>query len=373
MAKRDYYEVLGVSRNATADEIKKAYRQLAKKYHPDVSKEPNAEEKFKEIQEAYEVLSDEQKRAQYDQFGHEGPSMGGFGFNGFGDFGDFGPFSAFDDILNSFFGGSTSRAKDPTAPRRGADLQTSITIEFEEAAFGVEKEIQIPRNETCTTCSGTGAESRQDISVCSRCRGRGKIITEQHTFLGRIQTETRCPDCGGEGKIIRNKCKVCHGEGRIRKQSRIKVRIPSGIEDGQTLRLSAQGDAGINNGPNGDLYVHVNVKKHEIFERKGLDIFLTIPISFSQAALGDTIEIPTLYGNVSLKIPPGTQAKTHFKLSGKGITNARTGQTGSQYVIADVITPTKLTNEQKELFKKLRQTTEINPSLIERIKKFFKK
>lgn len=370
MAKRDYYEVLGVSKGASEDEIKKAYRALAKKYHPDVSSEPNAEDKFKEVQEAYDVLSDERKRAQYDQFGHDGPSMGGFGgFNGFGDFSGFG---GFDDILSSIFGGGT-RSADPTGPRRGADLQSSMTITFEEAAFGVEKILTLPKQDTCSACSGTGAESRSDVSVCSRCHGRGRIVTEQNTILGRIQTENRCPDCGGQGKTIKNKCKVCNGNGRVKENARIKIKIPSGIEDGQTIRLSGQGDAGINNGPNGDLYVNINVKKHELFERDGLDIYLTMPISFSQAALGATIEVPTIHGNVSLKIPAGTQAKTKFKLSGKGITNGRTGQSGAQYVIADVITPTKLTSEQKDLFKKLSKTNEISPTLMERIRKFFRK
>lgn len=368
MAKRDYYEVLGVSKTATDDEIKKAYRALAKKYHPDVSKEKDAAEKFKEVQEAYDVLSDSTKREQYNQFGHDGPSMG----SGFGDFGGFGGFGGFDDIINSFFGGG-SRRQDPTAPRRGQDMEMSLNISFEEACFGVEKEVSYAKHETCHNCSGTGAESRQDITTCSTCRGRGKVMQQRQTIMGTIQTESVCPDCGGTGKHIKNKCHVCRGEGRVKENAKVKVRIPSGIDDGQMMKLSGHGEAGINGGANGDLYLHIHVKDHEFYQRDGLNIYINMPISFSQAALGDNIEVPTIHGVVNLKIPSGTQSKTKFRLAGKGITNARTGQSGSQFVIVDVITPTKLTAEQKDLFTKLKHSNDAQDNVFDKIKKFFKK
>ncbi|HHU55573.1 MAG TPA: molecular chaperone DnaJ [Acholeplasmataceae bacterium] len=368
MAKRDYYEVLGVSRDASEEEIKKAYRTLAKKYHPDVSKEPNAEEKFKEVQEAYEVLSDPQKREQYNQFGHEGPNLGS-GFGGF-DFG--GGFGGFEDIFSSFFGGGT-RTSSRTGPIRGKSLKTSITLTFEEAAFGTEKEITISKLDTCTECSGTGAQSKKDVETCSRCHGAGKVYVEQSTFFGRIRTEQTCPTCHGQGKTIKNKCNNCKGEGRVRTSSTIKFRVPSGIEDGQTLTLAGKGEAGLNGGLHGDLYITVYVQDHEYFIRDGLDIYLELPITFSQAALGASIEIPTLKGNSILKIPTGTQTGTKFKIHNRGIVNSRTGSTGHQYVIVKVITPTKLSAEQKELFTKLSKTNEKTNSIFDRIKKFFNK
>jgi len=370
MAKRDYYDVLGVSKTATDEDIKKAYRSLAKKYHPDISKEHNAEEKFKEVQQAYEVLSDATKREQYNQFGHEGPSMGS-GFEGF----NFGGFGGFEDILSSMFGGGGGARRSSSSthgPTRGADLRTTLTISFEEAAFGVEKEVTINKYETCSHCSGLGAESKNDVSVCTKCRGRGKIVLEQNSIFGRIQTETSCPTCGGTGEIIKNKCKVCSGVGRVRKTSKIKVKIPGGIDDGQGFKLSGHGEAGKKGGMNGDLYISVVVKPHEIFARDGLHIYLEMPITFSQAALGDTIEVPTLTGNVNLKIPAGTQTGTKFKLTGKGITNARNNTSGHQYVLVNLVTPTKLTNEQKDLLKKLSKTNEKDDNVFERLKKFFK-
>lgn len=366
MAKRDYYDVLGVSKTATEDEIKKAYRALAKKYHPDVSEEPNAAEKFKEVQEAYEVLSDPTKREQYNQFGHDGPSMGA-GFDGF----NFGGFGGFEDILSQVFGGGRSSRSGRTQTR-GADLRTTITITFEEAAFGVEKEISINKLDTCSACSGLGAESRNDISVCSRCRGTGRVVIEQSTIFGRVQTETTCPTCNGHGEVIKNKCKVCDGEGRVKKLTKVKVKIPSGIDDGQGFKLSGYGEAGRKGGMNGDLYVSVNVRPHEIFVRDGLHIYLEMPLTFSQAALGDNIEVPTLTGNVNLKIPSGTQTGTKFKLTNKGIYNSRTGVTGHQFVVVNLVTPTKLSNEQKELFTRLSKTNEKNSSVFDKIKKFFK-
>lgn len=365
MAKRDYYEVLGVSKTANDDEIKKAYRTLAKKYHPDVSKEENAEEKFKEVQEAYDVLSDPQKREQYNQFGHEGPSMGGFGQGGFSGFG------GFEDIFSSFFGGG-SRTTSKNGPVRGRNLKTSLNLSFEEACFGVEKEISINKYDTCKDCSGTGAMSKNDISTCGRCHGTGRVYVEQNSMFGRIRTETSCSECGGTGKKIKNKCTTCHGDGRVKAVSKIKVRIPSGIEDGQTLTVSGKGEAGYNGGLAGDLYIQVNVKDHELFERDGLNLYMELPITFSQAALGDNVDVPTLTNKVSLKIPAGTQTGTKFKIANKGITHGRSGQTGHLYVIVRVVTPTKLSNEQKDLFTKLGKTNERSESLFEKIKKFFK-
>ena len=368
MAKRDYYEVLGISKTATDDEIKKAYRTLAKKYHPDVCSEPDAETKFKEVQEAYEVLSDPTKRQQYDQFGHEGPMGGNGGFGGF-DFG--GGFGGFEDIFSSFFGGGSARRTN-NGPTRGRNLKTSITLTFEEAAFGVEKEITLNRLETCKDCSGTGAMSGKDIETCPKCRGRGRVIVEQNSFLGRIQTETTCPHCGGKGKVIKNKCTTCHGEGRIKTISKIKIRIPSGVEDDQTLTVSGKGEAGLNGGMPGDLYININVKPHDFFERDGVHLYCEVPITFSQAALGDTIEVPTLEGKCSLKIPSGTQTGTKFRIQGKGIKSSRTGETGNLYVIVKLITPTKLSSEQKELFTKLSKTNEKSESIFDKIKRFFR-
>ncbi len=373
--KRDYYEVLGVSKKATDDEIKKAYRTLAKKYHPDTSTEENAAEKFKEVQEAYEVLKDPQKRANYDQFGFQDPNQGFGGFGGgFSGFSGFGGGDIFEDIINNFMGGS--RRSRQSGPQKGRDIQTSITITFEEAAFGCEKEIKLNKYETCPHCHGLGAESSSDIETCSRCHGSGRVVVEQNTIFGRVRSEGVCPTCGGKGKVIKKKCSFCNGEGRIKKTSSINVRIPSGIDNGQGLRLNGYGDASPNGGMNGDLLVSITVKPHDIFTRDGLDIYIDMPITFTQAALGDTIKVPSLDGSCSLKIPDGTQTGTRFKLANKGISQTRGGQTrtGNMFVTVKVVTPTKLTNEQKELFAKLGNTNLANngESFFEKIKKFFK-
>ncbi len=366
MAKRDYYEVLGISKDASDDDIKKAYRSLAKKYHPDVNKEPDASDKFKEVQEAYDVLSDPQKREQYNQFGHEGPNMGS-GFGGF-DFGG-GGFGGFEDIFSSFFGGGRTQSKN--GPIRGKNLKVSINLSFEDACFGVEKEINVTKLDTCHDCSGTGAQSKDDVEVCKRCHGSGRVTVVQNSIFGRVQTETTCSECNGKGNKIKNKCNTCHGEGRIRKTSPIKFRIPSGVEDGQTLTLPGRGEAGINGGLSGDLYIEVSVAKHEFFERNGLDIILEVPITFSQAALGDNIEVPTIHGKSIVKMPAGTQTGTVFKLAGKGITNGRTNQTGNQYITVLIVTPQKLTNEQRDIFVKLSKTNETSSTLFAKLKKFF--
>ena len=373
MAKRDYYEVLGVSKTATDDELKKAYRTLAKKYHPDVCKEPDAEQKFKEIQEAYDVLSDPQKREQYNQFGHDGPNMGS-GFGGFGGFEGFnfgGGGGPFEDIFTSFFGGGR-RSQSASSSSRGRDLKVNILLTFEEACFGVKKEITINRYETCPKCSGLGAESKSDIEVCPKCHGSGRIVVEKATIIGRFQTEEVCDQCGGKGKIIKKKCPNCGGEGRIKKMSKIEVNIPSGCEDGQSFRMAGKGDAGLNGGMNGDLYINVSVKPHEYFVRDGLNIYIDVPITFSQAALGAKIIVPTIHGDVRLPINPGTQTGEKIRLANKGILNSRTGVQGHEYVTIKVVTPTKLTSEQKSLFEKLSNTNETNETIFDKIKKFLK-
>lgn len=351
--KRDYYDVLGVSKGASDDEIKKAYRSLAKKYHPDLN--PNnkeAEEKFKEVNEAYETLSDQTKRSQYDQFGHAG-AQGFNGFNGASGFGGAG-FGGFEDIFSSFFGGGrASNARNTNRPRQGDDVEQSITIDFQESIDGCKKQIKVTVDDECSSCGGTGAFSKNDIHVCDRCHGSGSVVVEQNSIFGRVQTQTTCPKCGGRGQDITRKCDKCNGKGRIRKTKDITVTIPAGIADGMSMRLEGKGQAGYNGGPNGDLYVNVRVRPHKDFKRDGDDIYLEIPISFTQAALGDSIEIPTVYGNVTLKIPAGTQSHTKFRLKGKGAKNVRGGGFGDQYVTVIVEVPTNLNHEEKSLIEKL--------------------
>ena len=349
MSKRDYYEVLGVSKSASKDEIKKAYRKLSKQYHPDINKEAGADEKFKEIAEAYEVLSDDQKRAQYDQFGHTNPNQG-FGGGGFG--GDFGGgFGGFEDIFSTFFGGGGGRRRDPNAPRQGADLQYTMTISFEDAVFGKETTIEIPREENCDTCKGTGAKPGSKVETCSHCSGSGQMNVEQNTPFGRIVNRTTCRHCGGTGKHIPSKCSTCSGTGKVRKRKKISVKIPAGIDDGQQLRVAGQGEPGVNGGPAGDLYVVFHVKEHEFFERDGDDVYCEVPLTFVQAALGDEIQVPTLHGKVSLKIPAGTQTGTRFRLRGKGVPNVHGRGQGDQHIIVKIITPKKLNEKQKQLLK----------------------
>ncbi len=352
MSKRDYYEVLGVSKSAGKDEIKKAYRKLSKKYHPDINKEADADDKFKEITEAYEALTDDNKRAHYDQFGHTDPNQG---FGGFGGGSDFGGGFGFEDIFSSIFGGGTRR-RDPNAPRQGADLQYTMTLEFEEAVFGKETDIEIPREEECSTCHGSGAKPGTSPEQCSHCGGSGQINVEQNTAFGRIVNRRVCHHCSGTGKYIKDKCSTCGGAGKVKKRKKIHVKIPAGIDDGQQLRVSGQGEPGVNGGPSGDLYVVFHVRSHEFFERDGDDIYCEMPLTFAQAALGDEVEVPTLHGKVKLKIPAGTQTGTKFRLRGKGVPNVRGYGQGDQHIHVRVITPTKLTEKQKQL---LREFTEI--------------
>ena len=354
--KRDYYEVLGVQKNASDADIKRAYRKLAAQYHPDVNHEPDAEQKFKEINEANEVLSDPDKRARYDQFGFAGvdpnfsAGAGGNPFGGgFGDFGDLG------DLFGSFFGGGTrSSRRSANSPARGEDVAQRIEITFEEAAFGTEKEISASRIENCDRCNGSGAEPGTETATCMRCNGRGTVRTQQN-FMGMVmQSDSVCPDCRGSGKVIKTPCTRCRGKGKVRRNFKSRVKFPAGIDDGQTLRVRGEGCAGANGGPNGDLMVTVSVRSHPIFTRQGQSIYCEMPISFTQAALGAELEVPTLDGKVRYTISEGTQTGTTFRLRGKGIPylQSKSGR-GDQFVTVVVETPTKLTKEQKELLRKL--------------------
>jgi len=369
VSKRDYYEVLGVEKNATKDEIRRAYRKLARKYHPDVNKADDAEEKFKEAKEAYEVLSNEQKRAQYDQFGHAG-SQQGFGFGGGAQ-----DFSGFGDIFDMFFGGGGRR--DPNAPQQGADLQYTMSLDFEEAIFGKETEISLPKDEECQTCHGSGAKPGTKPQSCSHCNGSGQLNMEQNTPFGRVVNRRVCHYCQGTGKIIPEKCHTCRGEGKVKKQTKIKISIPAGIDEGQQIRVSGQGEPGKNGGPPGDLFVVVHIREHEYFQREGDHIYLELPITFTQAALGDEIEVPTVHGNVMFKIPAGTQTGKIFRLKGKGSPNVRGFGKGDQHVKIKVVTPTKLTNRQKELLKEFNdigghESVSGEESFFNRFKKAFK-
>ncbi|SEO32237.1 molecular chaperone DnaJ [Amphibacillus marinus] len=372
MSKRDYYDVLGVGKNAPKEEIKKAYRKLARKYHPDVNKDTDAPDKFKEAKEAYEVLSSEQKRAQYDQFGHAGPQSQGFG-GGFGgeDFGGFG------DIFDMFFGGGGGR-RDPNAPKQGNDLQYTMVLEFEEAIFGKETDIFIPKEETCDTCSGSGAKPGTKPETCKHCQGTGQMNIEQNTPFGRVVNKRVCHHCSGTGKEIKEKCTTCSGKGTLKKRKKIHINIPAGIDDGQQIRVAGQGEPGANGGPAGDLYVVVQVKSHEFYQREGDHIYCDMPVTFTQAALGDEIEIPTVHGKVKLKVPAGTQTGKTFRLRGKGAPNVRGYGQGDQHVKIRVITPTSLTTKQKELLREFNDLSgneaadEQEESFFSKVKRAFK-
>ena len=382
MAKRDYYDVLGVSKSADASEIKKAYRKMAKKYHPDANDSHDAEEKFKEVQEAYEVLSDDSKKATYDQFGHAAFDQNGgqSGFGGFGGFSsaggqaDFG--DIFGDIFGSFFGGGSSgfsSGRSANSPRRGQDKYVSLNIDFMDAVHGATKDIEISFDEECSHCHGTGAENPDDVVTCPTCQGQGVVHEQVRTPFGASIRESVCPTCHGTGKQITNPCKYCGGKGYNTKKDKIEIKIPAGISTGQALRVSGKGERGVNGGPYGDLYVEINVKKHPQFDRQGDDIYLTIPISFADAALGTKIDVPTIHGEVKLNIPEGTQPKTKLKLKGKGVVGIRSKNYGDQYVIVDVKTPTKLTKEEKDLLTKFKELEDgKGDSLFSKFKKAFK-
>ena len=345
MNNTEYYDRLGVSKDASQDEIKRAYRKMSKKYHPDINKEPGAEEKYKEVQEAYETLSDDQKRAAYDQYGPDGAN----GFGGQGSFGGFdggAGFGGFEDIFSSFFGGGATR--NPNAPRQGDDLQYRVNLSFEEAVFGAEKEIHYNREVTCKTCSGSGAKPGTSPVTCGRCHGHGVINVDTQTPLGMMRRQVTCDVCHGTGQEIKEPCQTCHGTGHEKQSHKVSVKIPAGVETGQQIRLAGQGEAGFNGGPYGDLFVIINVNPSDKFTRDGSTIYYTLNISFVQAALGDTVEVPTVHGNVEMTIPAGTQTGKTFRLKGKGAPRLRGGSQGDQHVTVKIVTPTKLNDAQKE-------------------------
>ena len=373
--KRDYYQVLGVDKNASAEEIKKAYRKNAMKYHPDRNPgDKQAEEKFKEIGEAYEVLSDSDKRARYDQFGFAGvdPNYGGGagGGSGFGGgFGGFGGFGDFGDIFGEFFGGGRSRGSTQTAPRRGENVGARLDLTFEEAAFGVEKEITVQRIENCPACKGTGSADGV-VETCVNCHGSGQVRTTQNFMGMAVQSTATCPTCGGKGKIIKNPCTTCRGKGKVRRNQKIKVKVPAGIDQGQAIRVAGEGCVGSNGGPNGDVLVEITIKRHPIFQRDGMDVYCEVPITFTQAALGAEIQVPTLDGKTTFTIPEGTQTGRQFVISGKGIPQVNNPRRrGDHRFVVTVETPTRLSREQKDLLRQLEDSMDGKSS--PKRKKFF--
>lgn len=392
MDKRDYYEVLGVSRDADAKEIKSAFKKLAKEYHPDISKEADAEDKFKEIQEAYAVLSDDDKRRQYDQYGHNafdqsggfggvdigsvdlsdifaeifgggfGSSMGGFGSN-FGGFGGF---------------GGSGQTTDPNAPRAGGDMELTVRLSFQESIYGTEKKIKIKREQDCHHCDGRGAVDSKDIEICPTCSGRGVVEEAQRSIFGTSMVQRVCPTCHGRGELIKNPCKVCHGSGRKVYEESVTVKFPAGVENGSHLRVTGKGEGGYHGGPNGDLYITVSVTEDKFYKRNGLDLKIEVPISYSQAVLGDKIDIPTVHGEVSLKIPAGTASGSVLRLKGKGIKSVKGiygNNTGDQLVKVKVVIPKKITDKERKLLEELRPLEEkhVNQKgFFDKIKDLFK-
>ena len=376
--KRDYYEVLGLDKSASDDDIKRSYRKLAKKYHPDLNPDDKtAEEKFKEVNEAYGILSDPEKKSRYDQFGHAGvdPSYGGGaggGFGGFGGMGDFG------DVFSSFFGGGFGGGARRTrnGPRKGEDIETMVSITFEEAAFGCEKEINLRRRRNCEDCKGTGAKDGTELENCPQCHGSGVVTSVQRTILGNIQSQTTCPTCNGRGKKIKTPCPKCKG-GIITEDKKIKVTIPAGIDNDQTLTMRNQAHAGSNGGPNGDVYIGVQVRPHELFEREGTDLFCNIPVSFTEAALGATLQVPTLDGKVEYDLPEGTQTGSTFRFRGKGVARIGTKAKGDLYVTIDVEVPKNLNKKQKDILREFSDSLEEKNfdkknSFMEKLGKLFK-
>ena len=359
MNKKDYYEVLGVSKTATDEEIKRAFRKLAKQYHPDINKEPDAEEKFKEIGEAYAVLSDANKRRQYDQFGHaafeNGGSGGGTGFQGF-NMGDI----DLEDILGDLFGGGFrgfsgfgGSSRTSSRPSKGEDIRVVLNLTFEEAAFGCEKDVKLNLTSECSRCKGKGGFNEK---TCRTCGGAGKVLEQAQTIFGYMQTQKTCPDCKGRGKTYETICDECHGKGVVEKVKTLTVTIPEGVDEGYQLRLSGKGNAGLNGGPNGDVFIEFKIKEHPLFERDGADIYLEVPVTITDATLGCKKEIPTLYGNIILEIKAGTQNYTKLKIKGKGIKLPNSISKGNMYAVVNIIIPTKLDRKQKALLQDLAQT-----------------
>lgn len=366
---KDLYEILGVERDATQDEIKKAYRKLARQYHPDVNKDPGAEDKFKEINGAYEILGNEEKRKQYDRFGTTDGTAGGFDFSSiFGDQGD--PFS---DLFNMFTGGGTTynQANYRSAPHRGEDQYQRMTIEFMEAIEGTTRTIRLDLDEPCDHCHGSGAETKEDLQTCPRCHGRGYVVEVTNSLFGQVQRQTVCPECGGTGQTIKNKCHECHGTGFHHVRKELEIKIPQGIQSGQRIRLAGKGGAGMNGGPNGDLYIEILVKEHPVFKREGQDIYIEVPISAVDATLGTSLKVPTVHGDVDLSIPGGTQPGQRFRLKGQGVPYGKAN--GDQYVDVKIEIPKKVSDKERELYEQLRdhsnRAEEDTP--FERFKKFF--
>jgi len=385
LAKRDYYEVLGVKKDASKSDLKKAFYKLAKKYHPDANPDDKeAEAKFKEANEAYQVLSDDEKRAQYDQLGPEAfeqATQGGGGagqdpFGGFGGFGQ-GGFGGFEDIFGDIFGGGGRRQRQQNGPQRGADMRFDMEISFEEAAFGVTKEIKITRDQQCEHCHGQGAEPGSSVETCSECHGTGYVRYAQQTMFGQMINERPCGKCHGEGKIIKNPCKKCYGKGTVKGSKPLTVKIPAGVDDGTRVRVADEGGAGQKGGPSGDLYVYLYVRPHKVFQRDGVNVICEVPINIVQATLGAEIQVPTLDGKVTMKIPEGTQPGRVLRLKGRGIPSLRGGQRGDQLVRVKVIIPTKLNENQKEALRRFGEANEgnVNPeekSFWDKVKDFVK-
>lgn len=369
MANRDFYEVLGVDKSASAEDIKKAYRKLAKQYHPDLNKDDDsAAQKFKEINEAYQVLSDDKKRQQYDTFGHDafnnGAGAGGYG-GGFQDFG------GFEDIFSSFFGGGRSR-RPANGPVRGNDVEVQIKLTFEEAAFGVKKDIDVGRREVCSTCSGSGAKPGTSRKTCTHCGGSGQIRQQQRSIMGNFINVTTCPVCNGQGTVVEEPCPDCKGNGRIYRTKKINVNIPAGIDDGQIMTLSQEGEAGLRGGPNGDVIIYISVKPHKTFKRVGADLYMDMNIRFAQAALGDSIEIPTLSEKIRYDIPAGTQTGTTFRIKDKGIKYLKQDRFGDLYVKVNIEVPKRLNDKQKELLREFDEITgKRNKNIFDKMKDAF--
>lgn len=373
--KRDYYEVLGVAKTASDDEIKSAYRKLAKKYHPDLNPDDKtAEERFKEVGEAYEVLGDKEKRSRYDQFGHAGvdPNYGAGGGGYGGGFGGVDLGDIFGDLFGGFggFGGGTRRSANPNAPRRGSDIRVSLVLTFMEAVHGCTKTVNVTRQDVCAECGGTGAAKGTSPEVCSDCHGTGHVTVQQRTPFGVMQSTQPCSRCGGKGKIIKTPCNKCHGSGKTGASKRVEVTIPAGIDDDQSLRLSGLGDAGTNGGSPGDLIVIVTVRPDALFERDGYNVYVTVPLTYSQAVLGAQVVVPTIDGKVEYTVPDGTQSGTTFRLRGKGIQYVNGRGRGDQYVKVVLETPRKLTKAQREALKNFEDT--LKDDNYEQRKGFFK-
>lgn len=369
---KDYYETLGVSKTATDAEIKSAFRKLAKQYHPDINKEEGAEAKFKEIGEAYAVLSDPEKRRQYDQFGHEaytqGASQGGFG-GGFGGFSadDIDLSSIFEDLFGGGMFGGSSRRSNSNRPQKGRDSVVNVSLTFEEAVFGCKKSVTLDLDSECEECNGKGGSGE---TTCGTCGGRGRVVSQQRTMFGVFQSESTCPDCGGKGKTYKNTCHSCNGKGHVMKKKTIEVTVPEGVDNGHQLRISGKGAAGYNGGPNGDIYIEFTVKNHPLFERKENDVYIDVPITIVEASLGCKKEIPTLEGSVILDIDAGSQPGDNLRLRGKGIKDPVRGKKGDMYVVLNVVVPSKLDRKQKELLKSLGETNLEQSSEFKDFKKY---